>query len=178
MIPTPSELAAAHAHLVEWAVRRLRRRLPWVDVDDARGVAGLALVQAAHLYREQPGGAFVPFALQRLTFRLQDALRLGELTRCRRVRRPGGLARWCHQVSIEACRCVVVDHVDQFAQRRIDLADGLRRLPPRERRVVRQLLAGETHEAIAADLGVSVSRIAQLRARAIGRLREEWGVAA
>ncbi|MBP7568768.1 MAG: hypothetical protein KBA95_01795 [Acidobacteria bacterium] len=178
MTPTPSELAAAHAHLVEWAVRRLRRRRPWVDLDDARGVAGLALVQAARLYRAQPGGSFTGFALQRLDFRLRDALRSGELTRSRRVRRPGGRGRWCHEVPLEVCRCVVIDRVDALAQRRLDLAAGLRRLPPRERRLVCRLLAGDTHDVIAADLGVSLSRITQLRARALAQLQRECGAAA
>jgi RNA polymerase sigma factor (sigma-70 family) len=175
---TAAARAEAHVGLIDRAVRSLRRRCPHVDVDDARGAAAVALVEAARAYKDQPGGRFDWFALQRIGYRLKDAARAGELTSQRHLRRASGPGRWCYLVPLEACRCTVVDHVDRHAQRRIDLEAALRRLPPRERRLLVRILAGDTQQAIARAFGVSPWRVNQLRARAVARIREAWGVAA
>ncbi len=54
--------------------------------------------------------------------------------------------------------------------------DAIRTLPPRERRLIGLYYYGEvTMKEIGAELGVNESRVSQLHARALGRLREALG---
>ena len=70
------------------------------------------------------------------------------------------------------------DVVDRLAQE-VEVARlrrELERLPERERRILREYdLEGRTLREIGEDLGVSESRVSQIRSRALGRLRERLG---
>ncbi len=69
-----------------------------------------------------------------------------------------------------------VDHAPAPEPREAPPPPPLACLPRRERAVITRLfLRGEPHRRVAADLGVGKTRLFQLRARALGRLRAEAG---
>ncbi len=58
----------------------------------------------------------------------------------------------------------------------LDLEEAIRRLPPRQRLVLRGRLAGKSPASIAAELRTTATSIYTLRKRALAKLREEMGV--
>lgn len=72
-------LVEDHAHLPAACVAKAFRSVPWhVDRDDLRGVAAVALVQAARSWDGR--GDFAGYAFQRMVWAVQDHLRT--LRRC------------------------------------------------------------------------------------------------
>jgi RNA polymerase sigma factor for flagellar operon FliA len=68
------------------------------------------------------------------------------------------------------------DHAYEKTEVRDRVRGAIESLPPRERRVIALYYYGEvTMKEIGAELGVNESRVSQLHARALGRLREALG---
>ena len=68
------------------------------------------------------------------------------------------------------------DHAYEKTEVRDRVRNAIESLPPRERRVIALYYYGEvTMKEIGAELGVNESRVSQLHARALGRLRDALG---
>lgn len=179
-------LILAYRPLVAAVVRRLRLpRMATLDDDDLVSLGTVGLVEAARRY-DPTRGSFAAFATPRIRGAILDAVREASGTPpYRRSNRPGTVPA---QTSLHSPvphqddELALIDIVaDPHAAGAFDEAEWrvlaaherlLASLTPRERTVLDRLYRdGCRAVQVARALGVSESRIAQIHARALARLR-------
>lgn len=194
------ELVTEHRWLVERAVDRRMRSLPtWVERDELVGYGYLALVQAAERFDPSLGVPFPAYAQIRIDGAIRDGLRAGDWlpTRLRAAQRrisamQRDLATASHPapdpadlVSLDAGRTSDTDaavsrrHEEQPEEALIDecmiarMRSLISRLSEKQRvALVGSYLEGRTGVDLAELLGVSPSRVSQLRNEALLNLRD------
>jgi RNA polymerase sigma factor (sigma-70 family) len=149
-------------------VRRMaaRYRGTPLGADDAYGVGSLALVEAAQRFDPENGAPFLGYAFLRVRGAMADACRAGH----RGARQDREIvcdpAEFCEIGDLRALR--IEGH--------IDLMEAVGRLRSRLRLVLLRHACGEPHTQIAADMGVTESRVSQLLGMARRRVLSEAGV--
>jgi RNA polymerase sigma factor FliA len=149
-------------------VRRMagRYRNTPLGYDDAVGAGSLALVEAARRFDPGLGVPFAGFAFLRVRGALADACRSG-----------GRRGRADQEVVCDPdTLCDVGDRRVLRPEARMDVLAAVARLRHRLRAVLLRHACGEPSCEIAADLGVSESRVSQLLAMARKRVRTEAGL--
>ncbi len=162
-------LVRAHVHLVRNIAFRLRPKLPAsYDIDDLIGVGQLALLSAAESFRPDlfVGVPFGAYARYRIRGAMLDTARRKKLL---------ANTRPSMDDVPEPHVCPELDEAIDRARLIFRLREAMAQLPDRERRIMELHLAGERFATIAGMLGVSESRICQLHARALDRLRVAFG---
>jgi RNA polymerase sigma factor (sigma-70 family) len=149
-------------------VRRLaaRYRGTPLGAEDAYGVGSLALVEAAQRFDPDNGAPFLGFAFFRVRGAMTDACRTGR----RGVRQEREVV--CDPDDL----CEIGDVRVSRMEGHIDLLTAVARLRRRLRTVLLRHASGEPHGQIAADLGVTESRVSQLLGTARRRVQAEAGV--
>jgi RNA polymerase sigma factor FliA len=150
-------------------VRRMagRYRHTPLGYDDAVGAGSLALVEAARRFEPDLGVPFAGFAFLRVRGALADACRSG-----------GRRGRADHEVVVcdPDTLCEVGDRRLQRPEARLDVLAAVAGLRRRLRLVLLRHACGEPSCEIAADLGVSESRVSQLLAMARRHVWAEAGL--
>lgn len=158
-------------------VQRLARRYaqrcpPWVACDDLEQAGVIGLLAALRSYDSARGASLANHAWRHARGAILDALRASDpLSRRDRAR---GLT--VRHVDIDAAPEQFDEASDpaHVLSRRQDgdrLAAALAALPAQEHAAIAAAL-GEGDSQLAAQLGISSTRVVQLRRRAVGRLRE------
>jgi RNA polymerase sigma factor (sigma-70 family) len=149
-------------------VRRMagRYRHTPLGYDDAVGAGSVALVEAARRFDPDLGVPFAGFAFLRVRGALSDACRSGG----RGARREQEVA--CDPDTL----CEIGDRRLLRPEARLDVLAAVSTLRRRLRTVLLRHACGEPSREIAADLGVSESRVSQLLATARRRVRVEAGL--
>jgi len=148
-------------------VRRLasRYRNTPLGYDDAVGVGSVALVEAARRFDPDQGAPFLGYAFRRVRGAMSDA--------CRGHR--GG--RSGSEVACDPDEfCMISDHRTLRQEDRLDILAAIARLRRRLRAVLVRHACGVPHRQIAADLGVSESRVSQLLTLARRRVADDTRV--
>jgi RNA polymerase sigma factor (sigma-70 family) len=148
-------------------VRRMaaRYRGTPLGADDAYGVGALALVETAGRYDGRTRVPFLAYAFPRVRGAMADACRAGD--RGRRER---------EVVCDPDVLCEVSDPRTLRPEARLDLLAGIGRLRRRLRDVLVRHACGVPHRQIAADMGVTESRVSQLLTIARTRVLAEAGL--
>jgi RNA polymerase sigma factor (sigma-70 family) len=149
-------------------VRRMaaRYRGTPLGAEDAFGVGSLALVEAAQRFDPGHGAPFLGYAFLRVRGSMADACRSG--TRG---------ARNDREVVCDPDEfCEVGDLRELRPEARLDVLTAVGRLRRRLRVVLLHHACGVPHRQIAADMGVTESRVSQLLTLARRRVRAEAGV--
>ncbi|MGH9666211.1 MAG: sigma-70 family RNA polymerase sigma factor [Bryobacteraceae bacterium] len=146
-------LVEEHLDLVRRIACGMARDLgPSFVLDDLQQAGYLGLIAAADTYLEARG-AFVPWAKRNIRWAIRASI------------------QYHHETDVSP-DLLVVDPVAAIDQR-LDLERGIASLRARQRRVVREVdLKERTLLSVARDLGVSESRVSQLRRSAIDKLRD------
>src|SRR6266540_4282557 len=169
-------LVDEHLPLVRQAVSDMSRRLPrHVRKDDLESAAMLGLAQAARSFDPDRGIAFERHASNRIRGALLDELRGADWasrsvrSKARRMQRTADeLGEELLPTGEAPPEAVLLDR-----ERRAYLVDAVLALPERLRQVVRGYFFEERpmHE-IADELGVTESRVSQLRTEALALIRD------
>ncbi len=198
------ELVEDHVDLVEVLVGRMRRRTPPnVDVDGLRSAGQVGLLEAARGFDPDRGVPFGGYARRRIWGALLDELRSQDWVP-RRVRdaarsvdrtstaAAGAVASAAAAVSAEAQLARLVPLPDRLevpggvdpqqvvADRElVNLVHAaVDALPPAERTVVAGVyLSDRPFATLAAELGVSPSRVSQLRSNGLAMVRQAMAAA-
>ncbi len=148
-------------------VRRGCRRYPWLDQDDLTSAVQMALVGAVRRFRAGQAQSIKNFVYRRLVGVVQDE-----------ARRSARRHRLAVFQSLDEMPIVEQERIWWTAQDRS--AAGVRALvaplAPRERYILTARAYGWEQSEIAHRLGVGQSRVCQLEARAVRRLRQVYGV--
>lgn len=149
-------------------VRRLatRYRRTGLGYDDALGAGSVALVEAAQRFDPELGVPLGGFAFLRVRGAMADACRSGS-----RGARPDREVL-CEPDDL----CAVGDRRALRPEARLDVLTAVSRLRHRLRTVLLRHACGVPSCEIAADMGVSESRVSQLLALARRRVRVEAGL--
>lgn len=153
-------LVEDHAHLPAAVVAGSFRSVPWrVDRDDLRGVAAVALVQAARVWDGR--GQFGGFAHQRMVWAVQDHLRT------------------LHRSALDVDLDDAVGGKPSPASPPEDVASvrwAWSRLPRQHREVLEHCVIRDLPLAgLAQRWRVSESRVSQMKREALDRMRVEVG---
>jgi RNA polymerase sigma factor for flagellar operon FliA len=170
-------------YLVRGMVARFLRRVPpSVQRDDLMAAGAIGLMDALAKHCGERDARFEWYARVRIRGAILDELRQQDWLSRRARARALDPARTSVRPTV-----VAVDDLhggshayepqdDDLAERhpgRVALSDAIRQLPTRERGIVEMhYVRGVQFREIAEMLGVSVPRVSQLHARAIGMLRE------
>lgn len=157
--------------LALWVTRKLPPTARADVLDDLVNEGALACLRAVARYDPARGVDFWTFASHRIKGAMRDWLRWN--------RRSAGYIRgasWPIESLTPAHtdRCVVDEPSPEAAVVQRDLQEQLRVAMAQDDRasiVVRRMAAGESSRTIAAALGISESRVFQLRLRAVTRIR-------
>lgn len=170
-------LIVTHLYVVDMAVALFQRRYGSVfEPDDLRGIATVALVEAATRYDASRSGrgAFGAYALVRVRGALVD-----EWRRRTQYHRRRAAPRVPLLYSLDEWRALGLSgwepSTDPLAHAAtwVDVRDVLRALPPRTRYALLAGAWGVSYEEIARTLGVSPERVWQLRRKARRALADE-----
>jgi RNA polymerase sigma factor (sigma-70 family) len=163
--------------LVRKIAKRAHRPLPQIDVDDLVSAGTIGLIEAADRYDAKLGVPFVSFAYRRIKGAIIDEV-------SRFVPSRTSPTAKAEQVSLEAPIAgdasltlldVTADRLAPEPDRGVELTellDAMRRLPPREREMLRLSAAGHSVKEIALLHGCSESLASQLLLQARFRLEE------
>jgi RNA polymerase sigma factor for flagellar operon FliA len=196
MTAAQSRRIVAGLPFVEALARRMASTMPHsIDVGDLVQDGVIGLIDAAHRFDEGRGIKFETFAERRIRGAMIDALRRDAWPRgVRRVRRELEAGRTIVRIHTiestsplatsetvdEACLPTALvpsePEAPDAAYERGEMQDKVRTaiesLPPREQKVISLYYYGDvTMKQIGAEIGVNESRVSQLHARAIKRLR-------
>ena len=172
MTPEQAELVEQHVDVAQSISNYIARKVaPWADLDDFLGPALESLTCLAMRY-DPAIGSFKGYVCKELPRDIYDEIR-------RVMGRGKGRPVFVSFDALDGFEpepLLQHNHLDtieriETEQRRDWIATQLWRLRTNERRVVLGLLDGKAQKQIAADLGLHESRIAQLRAAAIEKLR-------
>lgn len=187
MTPDVESLIVDHLSLVHVAaglVLRKRRLPPYVERGDLEAVGRFALVTVALRYRPDGDASFKTYAMPRLYGSMLDYLRdaaplsrtawkkfqAGDLSVVRRYLDIDHQPEIANELAVAATQDADVEFDDAFE--RSMLRRALRTLPAREEKVLLLYYRdGLTMQAISDRIGVNTSRVSQLHARALRRLR-------
>jgi RNA polymerase sigma factor (sigma-70 family) len=163
-------MSASDEQIVEGLsmVRRMaaRYRGTPLGADDAYGVGSLALVEAARRFDPDHGAPFLGYAFPRVRGSMTDACRSG-----------GRGSRRDREVVCDPDElCEVGDLRVLRPEARLDVLAAVGRLRRRLRVVLLHHACGVPHRQIAADMGVTESRVSQLLSLARRRVQAEAGV--
>lgn len=176
-------LVEAYLPLVHAIARTVSRTLPpSVDLDDLVHDGVIGLVAALRRYDPSRRVVFSTYAGHRIRGAMLDGLRARDpLPRgARRPRHGAGVPRACPVVLVEleqadaqpADESTSPEVVALERDLRSRLWQGVRLLPPRDRQVLEfRMVHGLTLRLTAVRLGLSVTRTAEIQARALRRLR-------
>jgi RNA polymerase sigma factor for flagellar operon FliA len=165
--------------MVRLQAGRLASRLPpGLTIDDLISAGSEALVRVQASFDSSRGVPFEAYARKRVTWAMLDEIRSAR----RAKRTPSGSDEELDEV--EALRASAglsgrdsgafsrVDDVSSEARDCIDFDTALRRLPDRERKVLKlHYRLGLTLREIADRLGISVPRVHQIKAAALRAVR-------
>jgi RNA polymerase sigma factor (sigma-70 family) len=158
MSPRQRRLILDHLGHVKHTAQGIRQGA--LPRDELVAAGNLALVQAAHDFDPERGTTFWPWAYRRVYGAMWDAVRAwthydhGSRTKPERV-------LVIHELGEDEQPCVRAQADATY------IVDALKALPPRQARVlVCRFFAGYTLEELAADEGVTPSRISQISAQA------------
>jgi RNA polymerase sigma factor (sigma-70 family) len=156
-------LCEEHVPLVRMTAVKLARRYGWLaDLDELISIGLITMARVGARYDPAKGFLFWTFVQHRVNGEIFDAIQ---------ARR-----NYTHRYGIaldDAPEPLVEPSDDDLllTQRRRILADVIQTLSPRDKLIVRALLAGETHAVIAKRLGVGESRVSQLVAKLFPKLQ-------
>jgi RNA polymerase sigma factor FliA len=179
--PRQRTIATEDLELVRRIAGHLARRLPaHVERDELVALGNLGLVEARARFDASRGVPFAAFAARRIRGAILDGLRSADpLTRAERSRRRAlTLEVECMHVESAAADAEPAQeqNLEAWFEALTQIAavrDALDVLPAREREIVREhFLDGRRLKQIGEDLGVSESRVSQILAVALRRLRE------
>jgi RNA polymerase sigma factor (sigma-70 family) len=165
--------------LVRSIARRLRRRVPHVEMDDLVSVGTIGLIEAADRYDAAHGVQFTSFAYGRVEGAMIDEIRRETAPT------PAPAEAWrATPLSLEApiveeqglaLKDVTVDPLSPEPGTHAELGElleAIESLPPREREMLGLHTSGHTVAEIAGMYGCSQSRASQLLEQARFRLEE------
>lgn len=179
--PSPQSAAVeSHLPLVAAIARTMGRRLPpTVEVDDLINDGVLGLIEAMRRYDPQRRVGFSTYAGHRIRGAILDGLRQRDpLPRAyRRLQKtaPNGRVQF---LTLEEALTVPDGEegdpesvaVEADLKRQVWL--GLAALPPRDRQVlVLRMVRGLTLREVAVHLSLSITRVAEIQARGLARMR-------
>lgn len=182
------DLISNHIGLARKMARSMARRLPGsVERQDIESVAMVALTEAAHRYDRRRPSSFQAYAACRIRGAVLDELRrrdpVGRRERDRikqaekrGVKRPGIRIQSLEdlRVSEPAADARPVDEQAYQRSRLSALRGALGELPERMKRIISLYYSeGKTQAEIGAELGVTESRVCQLRRQALRTLRHQ-----
>lgn len=167
---TEAETLHALEHIPTQVVARASRSLPkYVDRDDLRSAAREALLATVRRHSKKPLEDVTKLAWRRCTGAVRDELRAAVQIRGARRRDVRAILISMQSLPSEAMSYLPEDPPMILSAVR----KALDALPPRWRRVVVGHINDERNIDMAAELGVSHARIAQLYADAILRLQSD-----
>lgn len=172
-----SAMLSKHAYFPRWCVRRWFPGLSGEDLDEATGIASLALCEASIRFDAKRGSTFANYAAKWCR---------GAVLRWITTENKRGFARTQEPHSVLSINMTAIDGVSladllttEFgteADSRLDAAkamESLQMLEPRRRDVLLAFhVKGHSATDIAKHLGISVRRVYQLRQSALDQLRE------
>lgn len=151
------------------------RRLPGTDPRDLVSVGAIGLLEATDAY-EPTLGPYAHFATRVAADTMRDALRAQKS-----LKRGGAVQHVSLDQTIGECALTYHEVLPApgpspedeaiLSERRKLFAAALLRLPSRSRRVIRAMAEGFTEREIAANLGVSCSRVGRLARESLRVLR-------
>lgn len=156
------------------AVGAWRRSPRLIDLEDAKAIGALALVEAAARFQSARGVPFEGYAYPRIAGAVRDAVRAHapRVRRAPHIRARLGVPVTYRQLPLDDLSDEPADDAAPlWRSARYDLTLLLRRtssLSPRDRAVIRALLAGATQDAIARRLNQTPSGVC-LRVQRITR---------
>ena len=173
--------------LVRQIAASVARRLPsHVDRDELVSLGALGWVEARARFDAGRGVPFAGFAAMRIRGAILDGLRAADtLSRGERKRAKADSAPTAPRIVSDESEinAAVADEADASERlQRSELVEELRaaldRLPARDRYIVsRHFFDDVPMRAIGIELGVTESRISQIVTAAIGKLRDQFGIA-
>lgn len=155
--------------LVVKIAKNMRRLLPHcVELADLMQEGSIGLLRAQRSYAPRPGCSFETYASHRVRGAMLDYLRaIDPLKRVQRKHATGGAAL-CWELPAQ----IVEPELPELPGTRARLLRAIEALPERERRLVERLFwDGAQGREVARELGVTPSRVIQLREQALARLR-------
>lgn len=179
-------LVEQHLPLVYWLAGRIasRHRDVSAEHDDLVQEGAVALIGAIERYRPQGGASLAGYVTFRIRGAMLDYLRSRQgwsRYRHARVAEFTSLSTLVYDddhgvgMTLEATipdeRLPDPDERLAEADERAALCAAVARLPERERQIVTWYYTGRMQDSIGAHLGISQSRVSQIRSRAIRRLR-------
>lgn len=186
-------LVQAHIQLARDTVHSAYRRLPqYIDCDELISAGYLTLVKAARTFDPARGVPFAAYLIPKIRWCVLDELRrLDWLTRPNRDKAKASGIEPPHPISLDSllasrgetwsdCYLASTDDppdagIDVAAEQRLAV-DAVALLPERLRYVLVELALGERTQCdLAAELGISASRVSQLHKQAATQARETIG---
>jgi len=169
-----------HLPLVATIARAMGRRLPpTVEVDDLINDGVLGLMDALRRYDPQRRVGFTTYAGHRIRGAILDGLRKRDpLPRAYRRLQNGEPGRRIQFLALDEAMTVPDEGerdpeaaaVEADLRRQVWL--GLAALPPRDRQVlVLRMVRGLPLRAVAVHLSISITRVAEIQARGLARMR-------
>lgn len=175
-----SDAVESHLPLVAAIARAMGRRLPpTVEVDDLINDGVLGLMDALRRYDPQRRVGFSTYAGHRIRGAILDGLRKRDaLPRAYRRLQNGEPSRRIQFLTLDEAM-MVPDGAERDpetfaveADLRRQVCLGLATLPPRDREVlVLRMVRGLPLRAVAAHLSISITRVAEIQARGLARMR-------
>jgi RNA polymerase sigma factor FliA len=173
--------------LVRRIAASIARRLPsHVDRDELVSLGALGWAEARVRFDATRGVPFAGYAAARVRGAVLDGLRAvdtlsrGERKRAKADSSPTAPRIVSDELEVAAAVADTADTADVLEQEELrqELRRALDRLPARERHVVsRHFFDGVPMRTVAAELGVTESRISQICSGALAQLRRSFGIA-
>jgi RNA polymerase sigma-B factor len=171
------ELIERHLPLVRAVARRFAHR--GESVEDLVQVGAVGLIKAVDRFDPSRGVTLGAYAAPTIAGEIRNHLRdRGTLIRLPRDAEPEAPARFPLplEATIELWPDAAAERGLERSEDRALLADGLRALPSRERRIVHlHYYGGLSQRGIAAELGISQVQVSRLLRESLGKLRLELG---
>lgn len=175
---TPGELMQEWADLPRQILPQFRGFIARIGYEDAWGIAQVALCEAAYAWDETHNVPFRAFAHERIRFALMEEYYTGHVIRrkARKAHSPAPEVQLFSQAPPGQDATVFAGRLDpsfNHADTCDELARILAWLPSREADILYRVIGlGENMRDVARELGLSYSRIWQLREQAMQELRE------
>ena len=172
---TADALATEYVWLIEVVVRKMSDTAPpWMDRDDMRSAAAVALVRCSRRYDPDVGATFYTYASHRMQGAIRDSWRDND-TLSRRALKKGATRPTfvsTHRVD-QTERCSIPAQDDEVVDLLtlvglVDALDARHRLV-----VVESYMHDRTLRDIAGQLHVTEARVSQIRTEAINTMRSQ-----
>ncbi len=177
-----TELIEQNLDIARSVAFHLKRRFPWINMEDLRSYSQWGLTRAAGLYSPERGTSFVDFASQKAFYLGIDAMREDKVVR--RGSQGQASASHARQSSLSTSRPLLTEVVDEHSaddMRRLEARDHivnlLGRLDDRDRQLLLLYYCEEmTFKEIARVFDRSESAISLRHKALIAKLRQFAGV--